>query len=77
MVETDQKKHLTASDRCDKCGAQAFVLVRGMAGELLFCSHDYNEIVNNPIAYENIMDFMVEIQDERDKLIQNRLQGDD
>lgn len=31
---------LTASDRCDRCGAQAYVLVRlTSGGELLFCGH--------------------------------------
>lgn len=35
---------LTALDRCDRCGAQAFVrveLTRG--GELLFCAHHARE----------------------------------
>ncbi len=35
---------LTAADRCDRCGAQAYVrasLVSG--GELLFCVHHANE----------------------------------
>lgn len=34
---------LTAADRCDRCGAQAYVrvvLVGG--GELLFCAHHYS-----------------------------------
>ena len=30
---------LTAADRCDRCGARAYVRVRLAAGELLFCSH--------------------------------------
>lgn len=31
---------LTASDRCDRCGAQAYVHVRlTSGGELLFCGH--------------------------------------
>ncbi len=31
---------LTAADRCDRCGAQAYVRVRLLAGgELLFCAH--------------------------------------
>ncbi len=35
---------LTAEDRCDRCGAQAYLrveLVRG--GELLFCAHHARE----------------------------------
>ena len=30
---------LTALDRCDSCGAQAYVKVTMAAGELLFCAH--------------------------------------
>ena len=30
---------LTAHDRCDRCGAQAYVRVGLEAGELLFCGH--------------------------------------
>ncbi|MDP9434254.1 MAG: hypothetical protein M3P93_03290 [Actinomycetota bacterium] len=30
---------LTHDDRCDRCGAQAFVRAVLVAGELLFCGH--------------------------------------
>lgn len=30
---------LTAADRCDRCGAQAFVRAVLMGGDLLFCGH--------------------------------------
>ena len=30
---------LTAADRCDRCGAQAFVRVVLASGDLLFCGH--------------------------------------
>lgn len=31
---------LTASDRCDRCGAKAYIRVRlASGGELLFCAH--------------------------------------
>jgi hypothetical protein len=30
---------LTMSDRCDRCGAQAFYRAVLSAGELLFCAH--------------------------------------
>ena len=30
---------LTALDRCDSCGAQAYVKVTMASGELLFCAH--------------------------------------
>jgi len=34
---------LSAADRCDACGAQAYVRVTLATGELLFCSHHANE----------------------------------
>ena len=30
---------LTSADRCDSCGAQAYIRVEVNNGELLFCSH--------------------------------------
>lgn len=36
----DELDHiLTALDRCDSCGAQAYVKVTLATGELLFCAH--------------------------------------
>jgi len=35
---------LTATDRCDRCGAQAYLRVRlETGGELLFCAHHARE----------------------------------
>ena len=35
---------LSAQDRCDRCGAQAYVRVTLLSGgELLFCAHHYAE----------------------------------
>ncbi len=34
---------LNAADRCDRCGAQAYVRVTLPAGELLFCAHHGKE----------------------------------
>lgn len=35
---------LTIEDRCDRCGAQAYVRVRlGGGTELLFCGHHYSK----------------------------------
>lgn len=35
---------LTAADRCDRCGAQAYIRARLVAGgELLFCGHHGRE----------------------------------
>jgi ribosomal protein L37E len=37
-------KPLKAADRCDRCGAQAYVRVRlSSGGELLFCAHHGRE----------------------------------
>jgi len=50
-------KILTNLDRCDQgCGAAAKVLVKGLEGELLFCSHHYNkhEDALGSWAYETI-----------------------
>ena len=66
---------LSAKDRCDYCGSQAYVEIKGVEGELLFCSHDYNKIMNSKRGYEKMMSFMIEIIDERDQLIENRLKG--
>lgn len=41
-----KQPELTLADRCDRCGAQAFVRALLLAGDLLFCAHhgrEYNE----------------------------------
>ncbi len=38
-VELDSAPQLTALDRCDSCGAQAYVRVTMATGELYFCAH--------------------------------------
>ena len=79
MVETKEKEWvLNASDRCDSgCNAQAYVWVKGVDGDLLFCAHHYEKIMSNPAGYEKMISFAIEIVDEREKLIENRLKGDD
>lgn len=67
---------LNANDRCDRCSAQALVQVKGVSGELLFCGHHYNKIMNDPVGYEKMMSFGYEIIDEREKININRLKGD-
>ena len=43
-VTTALAPTLTAADRCDRCGAQAYVRARLHAGgELLFCAHHGRE----------------------------------
>lgn len=69
MISTAEKKQtLSALDRCDRCSARAYVRVSGINGELLFCSHHYNSIMNDPNGYKSMMKFMISIVDERDGL---------
>lgn len=42
-VKQKQNRVINISDRCDRCGAQAFVLAKGIQGELYFCGHHYNK----------------------------------
>ena len=54
---------LTAEDRCDRCGAQAYLrveLVNG--GELLFCAHHARE------HGEALKEVAVNVQDETHRL---------
>jgi hypothetical protein len=38
-LELDSVFELTALDRCDSCGAQAYVRATMSTGDLLFCAH--------------------------------------
>lgn len=57
------ERELTTADRCDACGAQAFVRVVLASGELLFCGHHGHR---NMAALERQALF---IQDETSRLI--------
>ena len=59
---------LKATDRCDSCAAEALVKVVGLPGELLFCGHHYNNIMDNAEGYKKMMAFAITILDEREKL---------
>ena len=61
MVNTEEatERQLKIADRCDRCGSQAFVLVKGIAGELMFCGHHYNK------NEEALVKYAYEIIDER------------
>ena len=39
VEELEDAYTLTAFDRCDSCGAQAYIKVTMASGELLFCAH--------------------------------------
>jgi hypothetical protein len=65
-VAADQltpEAELSAADRCDACGAQAYVRVTLATGELLFCSHHANE---NKAKLETIA---IKWHDETSKLL--------
>ncbi|MBW8173501.1 hypothetical protein K0651_10645 [Ornithinimicrobium sp. Arc0846-15] len=64
-MNTTMAPELTVADRCDRCGAQAYVRAR-LAGDLqlLFCAHHGREHTDKLRDMEN-----VEITDESDRLL--------
>lgn len=66
---------LKATDRCDSCAAEALVKVTGLSGDLMFCGHHYNKIMDNAEGYKKMMSFALTVIDERDKLIENKAKG--
>ena len=77
LITDKQQWTLTAVDRCDaSCSAQAYVKIVGVSGELLLCSHHYNKITDNAVGWANLEKFAYQIIDEREKLIENRLIGE-
>lgn len=56
---------LTAQDRCDRCGAQAYVRVGLPVGELLFCAHHARKHAE---ALEGVA---TDIQDETHRLTED------
>lgn len=76
LVDTKETIQLTVADRCDYCGSQAYLMVKGVSGELLFCAHDYTKIISTESGKEKLESFAFEIIDERSKLEENRLVGE-
>lgn len=62
VEEVVEEVTLHVKDRCDSCGAQAFVYAKGLSGELYFCGHHYNEHENK------IMKWAFTIVDARDTI---------
>lgn len=54
---------LTAADRCDRCGAQAYVRVVMPSGHLFFCAHHAREHAPKFTA------LATHVQDETDRLL--------
>lgn len=59
---------LSPLDRCDSCPAEALVQVTGLSGDLMFCGHHYNKIMDSATGYENMMKFALTVVDERSKV---------
>ncbi len=78
IKEQEQPKEyvLTLADRCDRCGSQALVMVKGVSGELMFCGHHFNKVMNDPVGYEKMMAYAYSFVDEREKLIETRNKGE-
>lgn len=62
-VPTADQQSLNASDRCDACGAQAYVRVTLATGELLFCAHHAAE------NKEKLQPIAVSWHDETERLL--------
>lgn len=78
MTDLEIKEYtLTANDRCDSgCSAQAYVKVTGVSGDLLFCVHHYEKIMSTDAGREKMTAFAFSTTDERERLIENRLIGE-
>ena len=68
-MTTTTTSPLTAADRCDRCGAQAYVRVLLPSGELLFCAHHARQ---HSAAFT---DLAVHVQDETDRLLEEHGAG--
>jgi hypothetical protein len=51
ISDAPEDRELTLLDRCDRCNAQAFVIVNIKDSELLFCGHHYNKY---EVALKNV-----------------------
>ena len=68
MTTAVADRTLTAADRCDRCGAQAYVRVvlESSGGELLFCAHHGRQ-------YEDkLREVAIVIHDESNRLSETR-----
>lgn len=61
-IQDIQSDMLTANDRCDRCGGQAYFWVNGISGDILFCRHHFLK------WEEKIRAYAFEIVDESHKL---------
>ena len=61
-MNTMDSPPLTIADRCDRCGARAYVRVTLPVGELLFCGHHAREHA------AKFAELAVHVHDETDRL---------
>ncbi|USR80116.1 DUF7455 domain-containing protein [Arcanobacterium pinnipediorum] len=64
MTEETTRSTFTAADRCDACGAQAYVRVDLESGQLMFCAHHGRKYSGK------LSEIAVSIVDESPKLTQ-------
>jgi hypothetical protein len=64
-METKEKYLLSTLDRCDRCSAQAWVIVKGLKGNLYFCSHHFEK------HSKSLVEWAYDIVDERHRLTEN------
>lgn len=67
-IEDVAQYQITIHDRCDSCDAQAYVIVTGVTGELMFCGHHYGKIMASESGKKAMEEFAFKIVDERDRL---------
>ncbi len=65
-AELDATRPLTGLDRCDSCGAQAYVRAVMPSGELLFCAHHATK------HREKLLPLVSVWHDESDRLLESR-----
>jgi ribosomal protein L37E len=66
MTSLTQRSRLTADDRCDRCGAQAYVQAELLAGaELLFCAHHARQY------QDKLTEVAIVIHDETSRLVES------
>lgn len=71
VIANETEWTLSPLDRCDSCAAEALVQVTGISGDLMFCGHHYNKIMDNAEGYKKIMSFALTVLDEREKLVKD------
>ena len=59
-AEEVKERQTKTSDRCDSCGAEAFVWVNGITGDLYFCGHHFSK------HEAKIREYAFEIIDDRE-----------